>query len=339
MKAAVFYGKKDLKIEEIPQPVAGENEVLVRVHACGICGTDLHIFGGDEGAAKTPAGTVLGHEFAGEIVGTGDGVTGLSVGERVCVDPNQLCNACDFCRNGTGHFCENMTGIGTTVNGGFEEYVAVPSSQVYPFPDRLSYEKAAMTEPVSCCLHGIDLCEIKAGSTVAVIGCGMIGLLMLQLARLQGTAGLIAVEPVESKRNQALALGADTAIDPLSEDGMEQLRAIGQIDTVIECVGKTQTMQQAVQIAGKKSTVMLFGLTAPADTIPVKPFELFKKEITLKASFINPYTFQRALALISSGKIDVSSMVEKTEPLAKLPEILSDPEKRKAGKIIIRCAE
>lgn len=333
MKAAVFYGKHDLRIEDIPMPTVGDGEVLVKVHACGICGTDVHIFNGDEGAAKTPAGTALGHEFAGEVVAVGAGVTRASVGDRVCVDPNKLCGECDYCLGGIGHFCEHMTGIGTTVNGGFEEYVSVPQSQVWRVPDHVTYGEAAMTEPVSCCLHGIDLCDIRPGQTVAVIGCGMIGLLMLQLAKLSGAAKVIAIEPVAAKRGQAKRLGADLVIDPAELASV----SLPRIDCVIECVGRVETMQTAVAIAGNRSTVMLFGLTAPSDKMEIRPFDIFKREITIKASFINPYTFGRALALIGSGKLDVSSMVVYREPLAELPAILADPARRREGKVIIEC--
>jgi 2-desacetyl-2-hydroxyethyl bacteriochlorophyllide A dehydrogenase len=338
MKAAVFYGKHDLRIEEleIPEKLTADG-VLLKVKACGVCGTDMHIFDGDEGAAATPSGTVLGHEFAGEVVAVGDDVKSVKVGDRVCVDPNWLCNTCDFCRGGIGHFCESMKGIGTTINGGFAEYCAVPESQVYKFGESISYAEAAMTEPVACCLHGIDMSDIKAGDTVAVIGGGMIGLLMLQLAKLSGAAKLILIEPIEEKRRIAERLGADITIDPINEDVMEKLREYGitRITTVIECVGKTATMKQAIAIAGKKSTVMLFGLSKPDDEIEIKPFELFKKEIVLKASFINPYTQRRALDLIDSGKIDVSSMVYKQIPIGELPTVLADRSKRALGKYVV----
>lgn len=337
MKSAVFYGKEDLKVEDRKIPEIKDDEVLIRVHACGICGTDAHIFCGDEGAAPTPANTVLGHEFAGEAVEVGSTVKDIKVGDKVCVDPNKLCGTCEFCRKGIGHFCTDMIGIGTTVDGGFSEYCAAPASQVYKVSDSLSYEAAAMTEPVSCCLHGIELCNIKCGDTVAVIGCGMIGLLMLQLARLSGAGTLIAVEPVAQKREQALSLGVDIAVDPLKEDVSALLHnnGIGQVDVVIECVGKPATIEQAIELAGKYSTVMMFGLTEPNAQISVKPFEIFKKEITLRSSFINPYTFPAAIKLIENGKIDVTSMVYKTEPLSKLPHILSDSARRTAGKYII----
>lgn len=337
MKAAVFYKKEDLRIEDIPVPEISDTEVLVKVHACGICGTDVHIFGGDEGAAATPPKTVLGHEFAGEIVKTGACVTDYSVGDRVCVDPNKLCNECFYCKSGTGHFCTHMTGIGTTVNGGFAQYCAVPVSQLYKFDSTLPYSHAAMTEPVACCLHGIDLTNISDSDTVVIIGGGMIGLIMLQLAANCGANTLIMIEPVEEKRDFALKLGADIAVDPIHCDVKAELKARGidRVTKVIECVGRTQTMEQAIDIAGNKATVMLFGLTAPADTVSIKPFEIFKKELEIKASFINPYTQGRALDLIKKNKIDVSSMVHKIIPLSELPRALSDPEMRRAGKIIV----
>ena len=338
MKAAVFYGKEDLRIQELSIPeITNKNDVLIKVRACGICGTDMHIFDGDEGAASTPSGTVLGHEFAGEVVAVGTEVRRVTEGDSVCVDPNWLCNTCDYCKEGLGHFCENMNGIGTTMNGGFAEYCVVPESQVYRFGKKITYAQAAMTEPVACCLHGMDMCEIQQGTAVAIIGGGMIGLLMLQLARLKGAATIILIEPIEEKRVIAKKLGADVTIDPVSQDVPGKIRECGitRVSTVIECVGKTSTMKQAIAIAGKKSTVMLFGLSKPNDEIQVKPFELFKKEIVLKASFINPYTQKRALALIESGRIDVSSMIYQSIPIEDLPTVLSDKKKRSLGKYIV----
>jgi len=279
----------------------------------------------------------LGHEFSGIIEEVGSDVTDFKIGDRVCVDPNQLCNECYYCKSGIGHFCEKMRGIGTGTNGGFAEFCAVPQSQVYKIGNQTSFEEAAMTEPLACCIHGIDLCHITCGDTVAVIGGGMIGMIMLQLTKISGAGKLIMIEPVAKKREIAQKLGADLCIDPLKEDVIKVLadHRIERIACVIECVGKTATMKQAIEIAGKKSTVMMFGLTAPNDTIAVKPFELFKKEIVLKASFINPYTQKRALELIDHKKINVSDIIYAYEKLEKLPEILSSPELRAKGKFII----
>lgn len=337
MKSAVFYGKHNIKIEEKDMPKAKPGEVIVQVMACGICGTDVHIYEGDEGAAATPPGTVLGHEFAGIVTEVGENVKNINIGDRVCIDPNKLCGSCRYCRNAAGHFCEHMIGIGTTINGGFEQFCAVPESQIYKISETTSFEEAAMAEPVSCCLHGIDLCNIKADDTVLVIGCGMIGLIMIQLAKISGAARVIAIETDEEKFDKAINLGADFCINPIKEDAVQTLSKYGitNVTKVIECVGKTQTMQQAVNLAGKKATVMFFGLTAPDDTIEIKPFEIFKKELEIKSSYINPYTQQRAIELIDSKRIDVKSMVCEAAPLSRLPEILADPILRKKGKFII----
>ncbi|QHQ60897.1 alcohol dehydrogenase catalytic domain-containing protein [Anaerocolumna sedimenticola] len=336
MKSAVFYGKHDLRIEELQKPSPKDREVLIKVMACGVCGTDVHIYEGDKGAADSPSGTVLGHEFSGIVEAVGASVTNYKLGDRVCIDPNALCGECYYCRNGIGHFCEKMIGIGTTCNGGFSEYCVVPQSQVYKIGDTTTFEEAAMTEPVACCLHGIDMCNIKPGSTALVIGGGMIGLIMLQLAKLNGASTVVLMEPVEEKREMGRKLGADLCINP-SDDIHSLLKEnkINRFDVVIECVGLTKTIAQAIELAGKKSTVMMFGLTKPDDTVSIKPFEIFQKEIDIKASFINPYTQTRAINLIDTKKIDVTSMVHRVASLNELKDILSKPELRAKGKYII----
>lgn len=337
MKAAVFYGKNNLNIEEKDIPKAKADEVVIKVMACGVCGTDIHIFDGDEGAAATPPGTTLGHEFSGVVTEVGDNVKTVSVGDRVCVDPNKLCGSCYYCKSAIGHFCDNIIGIGTTVDGGFAQYCAVPESQVYKIADTTTFEQAAMCEPVACCMHGIDMCDIKTDDTVVVIGCGMIGMIMLQLAKTSGAAKVIAIEPQSEKRALAEKLGADFCIDPTSQDVNDALtrHGINRVSKVIECVGRASTMEQAIDIAGKKSIVMFFGLTAPNDTVSIKPFEIFKKEIEIKASYINPYTQQRAIEMIDSNRIDISTPVYKTVPLDELPVILADKDLRRRGKFII----
>ena len=337
MKSAVFYGKHDVRIVDTPMPEVGPDDVLIKVMACGVCGTDVHIFEGDKGCADCTPPTILGHEFAGIVEQVGANVTDLKPGDRVCVDPNDTCGECYYCRSGIGHVCEHMNGIGTTRDGGFAQYCSVPKKQVYPIGDHTSFAQAAMTEPVSCCLHGIDMCEIQPGSTVLVIGGGMIGLLMLQLAKLAGAHETILLEPVEGKRETAKKLGADLCIDPMKEDVKAVLaeKGIHRINTVIECAGLPSTVKQAIDLAGKKSVVMMFGLTKPDDEVPIKPFEIFQKEVVLKASYINPYTQGRAIALIDSGKIDVSVMVHEICSLEKLPQVLADPSLRAMGKYIV----
>lgn len=337
MKSAVFYGKHDLRVEEHPMPEVGPHDVLIQVEACGVCGTDVHIYEGDKGAAEVTPPTILGHEFSGVIREVGSEVKKYKAGDRVCIDPNCYCGACDPCRNGVAHFCENMMGYGTTVNGGFAEYCAVDERQVYLLGENTTFEQGAMAEPVACCLHGIDMCEIQPGQQVVIIGGGMIGLLMLQLAKLAGAAKVALLEPVENKREVGRKLGADVCIDPVKEDVKERLAENGMdwVNVVIECVGRPSTIEQAIEIAGNKAVVMMFGLTKPDEEIAVKPFQVFQKELVLKASYINPYTQKRALDLINSGRRDVSSMVYEVCSLDKLEEILSRPEVRAKGKYVI----
>lgn len=337
MKSAVFYGKHDIRVEDIKSPEILDDDVLVEVKACGVCGTDVHIYEGDKGAAAVTPPTILGHEFSGVIAKVGKNVEKYKVGDRVCIDPNFYCGYCDPCRNGEVHFCENMIGYGTTVNGGFAQYCVANQKQVYLLGDNTSFEQGAMAEPVACCLHGIDMCEIRPGHKVVIIGAGMIGLLMIQLAKLAGAAKIACIEPVKEKRILAEKLGADISIDPINENVKEVLsnKGIDWVNVVIECAGLTSTIEQAIDIAGHRAIVMMFGLTKPDDEIRVKPFEVFQKELVLKSSFINPLTQKRALDLIDSGRLDVSSMIYDTCSLDELENILSNPDLRKKGKYII----
>ncbi len=337
MKSTVFYSKHDMRIEEREMPKLSENEVMIHVKACGICGTDVHIYEGDKGSADVTKPTILGHEFSGIITEVGANVQNFKAGDRVCVDPNWYCGNCDPCRDGVVHYCENMLSYGVTLDGGFAEYCAVNERQVYKLGENTSYEQGAMVEPLGCCLHGIDMCEIKAGDKVVVVGGGMIGLLMVQLVKLEGAAKVALLEPVESKREVGRKMGADVTIDPITEDVKTILVKEGfkRVNTVIECVGNPKTIAQAIDIAGYKSIVMMFGLTKPDEVVGIKPFEIFKKEIVLKASFINPCTQNRALDLIDSNRVDVSSMIYEVSGLDNLENILKDPKLRANGKYLI----
>ena len=338
MKAAVFYGKHDIRVETIPVPDIKDDDVLIKVGYCGVCGTDVHIFEGDKGCAEVHPPIVLGHEFAGVIVAVGKDVKNRKEGDRVDVDPNILCEACPACLAAKGHFCEHMTGIGTMINGGFAEYVAVPAKQTHLVSESTDLRAAAMTEPLACCLHGIDMCEIRTGDKVLVIGAGMIGLLMLQLARLSGAAFVAVSEPVAKKRDMAKKLGADVCFDSTAvtaQEFEEKCRKYN-FDCVIECCGLVKTIEQAVRVAGNKATVMMFGLTKPDDEIALKPYDVFSKELTLRSSYINPYTQARALALIENKRIDVTSMQNEPVSLEELRSVLSDEKKRAKGKFLIK---
>ncbi len=337
MLAAVYQGKNQVECQQVNMREPGDHEVVVKVAACGVCGTDLHIYHGDQGASDTQPGTVLGHEFSGTIVQVGNQVRNLKVGDQVSVDPNDYCGACYYCRMGQSNFCENMIGIGTTTSGGFAEYCTVNAKQAYKIPGTMSLELAAMAEPVGCCLHGIDLCKIKAGQTVLIIGAGTIGLMMLQLAKISGAAQVIVIEPVAKKHQVAYELGADICLDPNETDPAQALRdrAVPPIDVAIECVGLGATVEMAMRLCGRGGTVMMFGLTPPDCEIPLKPFDVFRRELNITASFINPYTLQRALNLIESGAIKIEPLFGARVPLKDVAKVFSDPSFRKVGKVLI----
>lgn len=337
MKCAIFYGNRDIRVEEHDIPQLGPRDVLIQVKACGVCGSDVHIFEGGQGASNIVPPVILGHEFSGVIVEVGRDVFDFKIGDRVSVDPNCNCGVCDACREGITHFCENMVGYGTTVNGGYAEFCAVNVQSVYHLGENTSFIQGAMAEPVGCCLHGIDMCQIQPGHHVAVIGGGMIGMLMIQLAKLAGASKVALLEPILARREIGKKLGADICIDPLQEDTQAALYSAGMkhLHTVIECVGRASTMEQAIALAGRKGVVMMFGLTRPEEVIALRPFDVFRKELVLKASYINPCTQRRALELIDSGRLDVSSAIFDICGLEKLKDIMEDPQLRSKGKFII----
>ena len=337
MKAAVFYGVKDLRLEEVPLRKLRSDELLVKIHACGVCGTDVHIYEGAKGSATVYPPVVLGHEFSGEIVEIGNGVRQLKVGDRISVDPNIFCGQCHFCKKGNVHLCENLQAIGVTRNGGFAEYAIVPEKQAYKLPDNLSYEEGAMGEPVACCLHGIDLSGIKHGDKVLIVGAGTIGLIMVQLTKLAGASQIIVSESIKEKRSIALKYGADVVIDPEISAVDKQVKEVVPqgVDVAIECVGTKRTMLNAIQSCARGGNVMMFGLAPPDCEIPLKPFEVFQRELTIKSSFINPFTQARALDLLGSRKIRVADFIADVIQLDQLRKVFEDRKYRSRGKVII----
>jgi len=323
MKAAVFYDVGDMRIESVPDPTPGPEDVLVQVALCGICGTDRHIMHGEFATAPP---VIPGHEFAGTVVAVGERVDDLAPGDRVAVDPNITCGICRPCRRGLPHMCRNLEAIGVTYDGGFAELASIPRKQAYRMPEGLSFSSGAMVEPLSCCVHGIDLASVRGGDTVAVIGGGAIGQMLAQLARLAGAAKLVLSDPVASRREMALKAGVDrvidpTVVDPLAEGGVLE----GGADVVIEAVGSGPTTAQAVQWATPGGMILWFGVTPPGVKVPVEPNEVFEKELTIRGARINPFTHSRALALMGSGQVQVEGLVTRTIALDDLPTVLDEP--------------
>lgn len=337
-KAMVLTDIKKLEIMEIDIREPEDDEVVVDVKACGVCGTDLHMFHGDKGAFENSLPLVMGHEFSGQVSAVGKNVKNFNIGDKVTVDPNMYCGHCRSCLKGQVHFCENMIGYGTTLYGGFSEKAVVKEKALYKLPDTISYLHGAMVEPLACCLHGIDRSNIRPGDTVAVIGLGSIGQMMMQLALCAGASRIVAIEPIAEKRNTAEKLGAYITIDPTKEDVKEACKKAGieALDTVIECVGRINTMEMAVDIASNGATVMLFGLTPPESKITLLPLEqIFKKEIYITGSFINPLVSQRVIDLIAGGRINLDAVITDTIPIDNAVEVFENDEYRKHGKIVI----
>ncbi|MGE5613155.1 MAG: zinc-dependent alcohol dehydrogenase family protein [Bacillota bacterium] len=338
MKAAIFYGKGDIKVVDVPVKEPAPDEAVMKVAFCGICGTDLHIFHGDEGSAATTPPCILGHEMSGTIVKVGENVTTLKPGDKVTVDPNTYCGKCYYCKSGKEHFCNGMIGAGTTIDGGFAEYCTLPEKMFIKVPDSVSYEEAAFAEPISCCLHGVDLTDIQVGDRVLVIGGGTIGLIMVQLSRLAGASSVTLIEPDTGKAALGLRLGADLCFASCDE----YIRSIetegDRVDRVIECVGKEETVSCAIEAASKGATVMIFSLTKPKAEVSIRPFEIFRKELHITASFVNPYTQARAVELLASKRVQVKDLVSMKIPLEKLAEVLSDGKYRAKTKILVECS-
>lgn len=337
MKASFFLGNKTFEVREMDKLCAGKGEVIVKNMACGVCGTDVHIYHGEPGSADVNPPVVLGHEYAGEVVEVGEGVTHLKVGDHVTIDPNIYCGECEYCRNGKKQLCESMQAVGVTRNGGFGEYSLVPGSQAFRLDPKVPFEAGAMAEPVACCLHGIDLAGIRPGSTVCIVGGGAIGLIMLQLAKLSGAACLVVSEPNAKRRNVALRLGADAVLDPASGDCESEFQKVlgSGADVVIECVGNTPAVKSAFHFAKKGATVVLFSVPKVDATFELPLFDVYKKELTIKGSFVNPDTHDRAVNLINSGKLDFSAIITHRFGLEELPEAIAMQMSSESIKVVV----
>lgn len=325
MKASRFLGNKTFAVTDLPTPHAGPGELVLRNQVCGVCGTDVHIYHGEPGSADVNPPVVLGHEYSGEVVEVGEGVTGFAVGDHVTVDPNIYCGHCAYCQNGKKQLCPSMEAIGVTRDGGFAQYSRIPASQAFKLEPTVPWEAAAMAEPLACCLHGIGLAGIQVGDKVCVVGGGAIGLLMVQLAKLSGASQIVLSEPNEKRRQVGLQLGANTALDPTRPDAQEAFAQVlgGGANVVIECVGNVPAVKSAFQFAGKGATVLLFSVPKVDATFDLPLFDVYKKELTIKGSFVNPDTHARAVALINSGKVDFGPIITHRFPLDQLPEAIA----------------
>ncbi len=311
MRVAVWYNNRDVRIEERPKPEIGAGEVLVRVVASGICGSDVM-----EWYRLDRAPLVLGHEIAGEVVEVGKGVKPYKVGDRVTVAHHVPCNTCYYCLNGNPTVCDTLRRTNFDP-GGFAEYVRLPAINVdrgvFLIPDDLSYEEATFTEPLACILRGQRRANLQPGQSVLIIGSGISGLLHVQLARALGAGLIVAVDINAYRLEAAERFGADTAIgaDEFSPDRLRELNEGRLADLVIVCTGAVTAVNQALASVERGGTVLFFAPTAPGITIPLSINDLFwRNDITLTTSYASsPADYAEALELIHARRLPVGEMI------------------------------
>jgi len=305
MRGAKFFGKHDVRVAEYPDPTPGPQDAIVRVKASGICGTDVHVYENEVPLAKLPV--IPGHEFAGEIVSVGTKLAGFQPGDRVAIEPNLFCGKCHFCRTARKHFCENWMAVGLSMDGGFAELCRVPGQALYQMPDNLSYSQAAFFEPAACVLHGIERSALQSGETAVVFGAGSIGLLYIQLLRRRGASKVILAEIDPAKRDFARQFNPDAILDPKSPDFKDTVKDLTGgygPDVVYDAAGSVMVLQTALEIVQTGGRIIVFGVPPAEAQWSLKPFDIYRREISLIGSFTNPYTNEAALQLLPALQVD-----------------------------------
>ncbi|MFX0207250.1 MAG: zinc-dependent alcohol dehydrogenase family protein [Candidatus Hodarchaeota archaeon] len=318
MKAAIFEQPGIVNVCERKIPKLGDYDLLVKIYFCGVCGTDLHIYEGQVPFVKYPI--IGGHEFSGKITNIGPKVKEFSIGDKIAVNPNLSCkdkglgedDYCYYCKKNRPHFCTNWHALGVTQNGGFAEYVVCPSTSAVKVPKEISLKNALFMEPIACCIHGLNRLNIQATDTILVLGAGPIGLLMVSLIKSLYRSKVIVSEPNSSRRILASNLGADIVIDPsensLTEIVYDETEKQG-VDISIEAVGSSRTAKDAIELLNRGGKSLIFGVSPPEETVQIKLFELYNKEISLFGSFTNPHENHEALELLSNNIIDPSKII------------------------------
>ncbi len=320
MKAAVIYNPGDIRVVDLEVPTPKPDEILIQVAACGVCGTEHTLYTGGY-YANYPV--ILGHEFAGVVVDIGEKVTKFKTGDRVAVDPNQVCHKCDFCRIGNEHLCENLKTLGITHNGGDAEYTVAAEESVYLLPDTMSLEEGAFVEPLACALRTFEVANIQLGDTVLVMGAGSMGNLITQCVALSGAANVIVSEPIKHRREIALANGATHVIDPTTQDIAAEVRRFQRIgaDVVIEAVGGLKVQASAIDYARRGGQVVFFGVSPKGGKIEVSPFDINENEIKVTGSFNNPHTTTQAVRLLGERKVRVDNLISLRIPLGRYNDV------------------
>ncbi len=316
MRAVMISAPGSVRVESVADPIPGPGEVLVRVGACGICGTDLHLLDGDSPLARYPL--IPGHEFAGEVVAVGSeisvakGEVAITVGNRVAFDPNLSCGHCEPCRTGHENLCLNYNGVGVTTSGAMAQYVSVPWNKAYLLPDSISLREAALIEPLSCAVHGMHRLQPKSGDTVLIVGAGTMGLLLLQLVVHGGASRVVMVDINTQRLVRAESLGATRTYTDIQQALKDEPTGF---DCVVDATGVAAVVENAFHAVKRGGKLMVFGVASLEARISLSPFRIYNDEITVLGSMAVLFSFQPALDLMSAGIINTEAMLTTALPL------------------------
>lgn len=333
MKSALWDKIGHMALVDLEEPQPKRNEVKLEIAYCGICDNDSQIISGGYPILKPPM--TLGHEFTGTVVEVGEDVTTCKPGDRVVANMHSFCGACHYCHNGLEHYCENM-GFAT---GAFAKYVTVAATAITKIPDTMSFELAALAEPLSAAIHGMDLLQMKSGKTVVIYGGNAIAQMYIMLAYRSGASKIICVEPVEEKRLPALKSGANVVVDPAVEDTkaivLRETNGYGA-DYVIDVSGKVENCEESVEIAAKCGRLLwCASYDYTARNMSLSLFTLrCEKELSIVTSQQSPYCFDRAVALL--GNMDVTALISGIYDLDCLETAVEKAIEGKIIKLLIR---
>ncbi len=323
MKSLLLTEYSKLSIADMPRPEPGPYDVLIRVAACGICGSDVHGFDGSSGRRIPPL--VMGHEGSGAIVALGSGAAKFKVGDRVTFDSTVYCGECIYCRRGEANLCNCREVIGVSCgdyrrHGAFAEYIAVPERIVYKMPNSMSYPEAAMLEALSVALHAVKVSGVKKGDTTLVVGAGMIGLLTMQALRAAGVGRVMIADIDETRLTLGELLGADEALRGtgglIAEETLKRTGGVGA-DVVFDAVGRTKTVAESIDSVRKGGTVTLIGNIAPEVVLPLQ--KVVSRQIRLQGSAASSGEYPEAMELLSSGRVQVRPLISAVAPLEDGP--------------------
>lgn len=319
MKALVHTAPNTFELKDVPKPTPKPNEILVRVKAVGICGSDVHGMTGHTGRRIPPI--IMGHEASGVVEACGSSVTRWKVGDRVTFDSTIYCNTCEYCLQGRINLCDNRMVLGVSCaeyrrDGAMAEYVVVPEHIVYKLPETVSFLQGAMIEPLSISLHAVNRAHLRIGESAVVMGCGIIGLMAIQCARLNGAGTIIAIDLNEARLEMAKKVGADVTINPSKENALQKIlentRGKGA-DAAFEAVGLEKTPNEALSYVRKGGKLVLIGNLAP--TVPIGLQSIVTREIDVYGSAASSGEYQTCVDLIGSGRIKVDQYISKVAPL------------------------